>query len=322
MKKFILKLITYAICTILLIYSIQMALSFKIKNKSTNGLDNLVTTSNINAELLLMGSSRCWAHFDPHFFESAFNIKKAVNIGVDGHSELSMTYVRLLDYLSYNKPPKFIIINVDPFISANSIDQYSRMVNKNKYARYAFYINNRQWKTVDYFKFNFYEKYIPLYSIFKYQIFSDCLFGNNSSPYFQYGYEKHDNKWDTIQNPTSNTTAKKYFLKPKNIPEIKTSLQKIQTLCITHGVKLICIQTPVYKSIYNEYEFNLTKEICKDLNLDFFDLNVPYIRNDISNFYNSNHMNINGILKMNAIMLKNDTLKNILSPIKNGLNPL
>ncbi len=269
------------------------------------GHDNLEQTSNINADLVFIGSSRCWVHFDPKFFDSTFNLKSA-NIGVDGHSEISMAIVRLSNYLSRNKIPKFVIFSFDPLINAGSFVNNTNYVHKNAFARYAFFPSKKNLPIVAFFHFNNYEKYIPLYAFLKYQILSNLLFMEHNDNLTKFGYEIHNEKWDTTKIPVTDF-LKKAYSKKSDIGLISNALDNLKTLCHVNNIQLLCIQTPVYKVAYDDLSFSETKKICFNLNIPFIDANQEYIRNDISYFYNSDHLNKLGVDQLNNF-LKKDTL--------------
>jgi hypothetical protein len=311
MKVFVNRLIFFLLIFAFLIIAFQALISLKIYKKTIWGIDNLEQTANINADMVFIGSSRCWAHFDPIFFDSIYKLK-SVNIGVDGHSEISMAIVRLKDYLSRNQSPKFVILNFDPFMHAGSLRNNTNFVHKNNFARYAFLPNEKNLPIVDFFGFNLIEKYVPLYAIFKYQILSDIIFlkpENNN--WIKYGYEIHDEKWDTISNPIG-IKMKDYYFKETDVDTISKSLKLLNEICLANNSKLICIQTPVYKIIMEKYLFNETGNICRNLNIPFIDANYDSIRNNINFFYNSNHLNLKGVNKLNSIIKKDSLLNSIL----------
>ncbi|MCG7856236.1 hypothetical protein MD537_04630 [Flavihumibacter sediminis] len=313
MRLFLKYLGVFVLGTILISIILQLMICFRIEGKTLTGHDNLDLTKNINADLLFLGSSRTWAHFDPHFFDSTFHLK-SINIGVDGHSELSMAVTRLNHYLQHNTPPKAIILNVDPFISSGSITNNTNSVHKDNFARYAFIPKNEHTLIVDYFQFNTAEKYLPLYSVFKYNVLWDIVkLKPGSTPYEKFGFEMHNEQWDTINWPPSKENMKFYF-KPANIPALKTELSEINQFCKSKGIKLLCIQTPVYRVIYDSSTFNQTAQMCKEIGIPFIDTNQESIINNIQFFYNSNHLNRRGIDEMNKILANNQMLHNFLTP--------
>jgi hypothetical protein len=313
MRIFIKKILLFAGFLILLAILVQAFISILISGRSLTGHDNLEQTSNVNADLVFLGSSRCWVHFDPRYFDSSLKIK-CLNIGVDGHSEISMTIVRLKDYLSRNKPPKYAIYNFDPFITPGSETDNYNFVHKDDFARYAFLPKMKDRLVIDYFKFNVYEKYIPLYSVFKYRILETCLPAKKMNDYMLYGYERHDEQWDTIAKPVSGIAKPRYFDKDrKGIDEITVALNKLKSLCSDNNIKLICVQTPVYKIIHDDSAFANTKEICRNLNISFADMDKDFLRNNIRYFYNPNHLNVSGIAEMNRALEKDSVFISFLN---------
>lgn len=302
MKQFLKNTVRFALLLIGILFLIQLAVSFRIKGKTVTGYDTLELTSNGNADLVFMGSSRCWAHFDPQFFEDNYHLK-SVNIGMNGHSDLMASTLRLQNYLAKNKAPKFVLLNIDPFISAGSLEHNTKMVNKNDYARFAFFPKEEDQPFMDYFQFDTAERYIPLYALFKYQMFIDCVTLNKSNA-FPKGFELNDEQWDTIKYPISDIN-KKYFFKPKDMPSITYALKELNDLCVKNNIRLMAIQTPVYQISYDAVAFERPKAICQKLNIPFVDVNDESIRNKTDYFYNAIHLNKKGVQEMNK-RLKNE----------------
>ncbi|PWA03897.1 hypothetical protein [Flavobacterium psychrotolerans] len=305
MKLLFKNIILFFVFTLLVVLSIQLAISLKISGKSISGTDNLDQTSNVNADLVFLGSSRCWSHFDPRFFNQTFNIK-SVNIGVNGHNELTINIIRLKYYLSRNRPPKYVILSFDPGIDGGA-ERDKNYISKDVYSRYAFFPNQKMMPFLDYFKYNTCEKYIPLYALFKYQILRDCLFKKPLTNYEKYGFGMQEKKWDTILWPVSDKNKKNYF-KKSEIPSITNLLNELNQLCLKSNIKLLCIQTPVYKVLQDDWAFSQTKKICDSLNIPFVDANKEEIRNDMKCFYNGLHLSKTGVEQMNQFLEKDSTL--------------
>ena len=94
MKQFFKNIIGFSCLLIGLAFAVQIIIAYRIKGKTVTGYDTLELTKNMNADLVFMGSSRCWAHFDPKFFEDNYQLK-SVNIGMNGHSDLMASTLRL-----------------------------------------------------------------------------------------------------------------------------------------------------------------------------------------------------------------------------------
>jgi hypothetical protein len=309
MGKFLKNSTSFLCFVIVIIYLLQGLISFRIKNKAITGYDNWDVTTNINAEIVLLGSSRCWVHFDPHFFEKTYHLK-TVNIGMNGHSELPASILRLENYLAKNKSPKYAILSFDPSITPSSFKDNNNFVNKNNYGRFAFLPSKENSDLIDYFKFDNCEKYIPLYAMFKYQLIQDAI-TLKKSRIFKEGFELNDEQWDTLKYPIS-AVMKKHFVKTDKIYLLKEQLKKLKLLCQKNNIQLICIQTPVYKSNYDSFIFNRSSEICKSINIPFIDANSVKIRNSIDNFYNSTHLNKKGVIEMNKLLKNEKQLTAIL----------
>lgn len=309
MKQFLKNIALFSILILAIISLVQIAINFRIDGKTVTGYDTLEVTSKVDADLVFMGSSRCWAHFDPRFFEENYHLK-SVNIGMNGHSDIAASYLRLQDYLQRNKMPKFAILNIDPLLNAGSLEHNTKFVTKNDYSRFAFFPNKIELPFVNYFNYDCYERYVPLYALFKYQLFFDCITLKNSNS-FPEGFELNDEKWDTIKYPITDFN-KKYFYKSKEIPSISKALGKLNELCLKNNIKLICIQTPVYKVLYDENVFKTPKLICESLKIPFLDFNEANIRNNTNYFYNAIHLNKNGVEEINKLFRNNKELTAIL----------
>ena len=302
MKQLLKNTFLFCCVFVVLLYTLQLALSYRVKGKSILGYDTLDSTANINANLVFLGSSRCWAHFDPVFFEENYHLK-SVNIGMNGFSELVASEVRLKNYLSKNKAPKFAVLNFDPFVKVVNREAIKTFTNKNNYAHFAFMPSHENLEMVDFFRFDNCEKYIPLYAIFKYKILSDCVTLKNINE-FPKGYEANNEKWDTIKYPVT-SKAKSFYLKPKDLPKLTNGLRELNLYCKSKHIRLVCIQTPVYTSGYDAAAFAMPKEVCQKLGIPFIDTNDHSIITNINNFYNTTHLNVNGVIEMNKL-LKND----------------
>lgn len=296
MKSFFKNSVAFLLLLLGIIFLVQMAISYRIKGKTVTGYDTLEQTANVNAELVFIGSSRCWAHFDPKFFEDNYKMK-SVNIGMNGHSDLTASMLRLNHYLTKNKAPKFVLLNYDPFVTAGSLEHNTNFVNKNDYARFAFFPDKEEQPFMDYFGFDSSERYIPLYALFKYNMFVDCITMKYSNA-FPKGFELNDEKWDTVKYPISDFN-KKYFFKPKDVPSIIQTLKQLDDLCKKNSIQLICIQTPVYKSVYDAKAFEMPKTICQKLTIPFIDVGNSAIKDKTDYFYNAIHLNKEGVNEMN-----------------------
>jgi hypothetical protein len=297
MRKFIIEVTVFMLSILVISAIVQALVDIRIKGKMVRGHDNIDFVKNQDNDLVFLGSSRCWGHFDPHLFEKRLDLK-AINIGVEGHSELTMHIIRLKDYLLKNRAPRFAILNFDPFIEAGSFTQNNNFVHKNDFARYAYHCPKEDEPFVNYFRFNFAERTIPLYALLKYKLFFDCLTLTNVSNWAIYGYAKNDISWDTLANPVADARdyLKYYFdTTGSNMARIMDRLDSLNKMCQQAHIKLICVQTPVYQAIYLKPYFAKSGQICHALNIPFFETNSDSLDGNINYFYNANHLNMIGV---------------------------
>jgi hypothetical protein len=290
----------------------QVLLGWLIRDRTINGQDNLDVVRGQENGMIFLGSSRCYAQFDPVLFSQNLKLK-CLNLGSDGHSELTMHILRLLNYLEKNKAPKFVLLNFDPLVSGGSMDENTNFVNKDDFARFAYRPSADNLPIVDYFHFNFAEKYIPLYALLRYKEILYCLPPWNRSAWAMHGYDRHDELWDTISHPV-NHLLKKFYFGTDDIPSIKERLIQIDSICKSHSITLICVQTPIYQEVYDRKSFSYPGMICQDLHIPFIDLNKNEIDGDINYFYNEDHLNTQGVIKMAGQLFGDSTFLRFFSP--------
>ncbi|MBS1778720.1 MAG: hypothetical protein JST70_05305 [Bacteroidetes bacterium] len=295
MKLFLKKVFTFLLSLFLIALIIQLGISAYIKNKNIADHDTWHQIKNQYNDVIFLGSSRCYSQFDPDYFFEKSHLK-ALNLGIDGHSELSAHRLRLNYYLAYNTPPKFVILNFDPFISPDAdYRKQKSMYNKDCFARYAFLASGPNRWIADYYNFSPIERYVPLYALLKYRKLLNCFLSAKTT--YQ-PFDKHNEDWDTTKYPVNKSEVLNFYVLTKYYNDVKLSLQRIKSICDQHNIKLICVQTPVYKDIYVAREFNNSKKICQELTIPFFDCNSDPLTADPLNFYNANHMNVRGGHKM------------------------
>ncbi len=95
---------------------------------------------------------------------------------------------------------------------------------------------------------------------------------------------------------------KKYFVKPKDVNLLQKQLLTLKSICQKNNIILLCIQTTIYKSLYNKAIFDRSAKISQNVATPFIDLANDNIRNNIRNFYNSTHLNKNGVIEMNKLL--------------------
>lgn len=303
MKIFLKKIVLFLVFIFIVCCVLQLWFCARIRNKTLTGLDNLDLSGQQN-DLLFMGNSRCFDHFDPVLFERALHLK-AANLGVDGHSDLALVQLRLRQYLIKNKAPKYIILSVDPFLRAGSLDNNFNFLYKEAFARYAFLNSPVNESIMNYFKFRKIERYIPLYALLRYQMLPQCLSLSNNRTFSLNRYGRHDEPWDTslLTNNPHGMIIQYFDTTSHEAKEAKDALYDLNGFCRRANIQLIAIQTPVYQSVYQKVTFDYTKRFCADGGIPFFDLNTPVIGNNMGYFWNLVHLNTKGVHRMTQVLL-------------------
>ena len=314
MKKFLVNITIILLLSLGVAALFQAAISYRIKGKSINGKDNFHTIMNQQNDIVFLGSSRCTEHFDPHFFRDSLGIN-SVNLGVSGHGDLTMQFIKLTCYLHDNPPPKIAMLNFDPISTYGPYDvsKNENFIEKHFFARYAFWPQGDDTTIVKYFHFNTAEKYIPLFALLRYRSITECLNMWGAKSWNKYGYEPQTTNWDTVNFPTDT----RYFFTgyPKYISSadsIEAHLATFNELCKSNHIKLVCVQSTVYKNIYDNEAYSVIGKICSDLGIFFIDANDESIRSDVRNFADASHLNTTGVPKMLNIIIKNQGFLDLL----------
>lgn len=113
MKRFFLELAKIIVLTFLIAYGIQLLADFGLKNKEQTLYHDWekIVEGKVNAEVLILGSSRGFVSYDPRIIENKLGLS-TINLSINaGCFDIQQKKLQL--YLKHNKKPKYIIQNVD-----------------------------------------------------------------------------------------------------------------------------------------------------------------------------------------------------------------
>jgi hypothetical protein len=131
-------------------------------------------------------------------------------------------------------------------------------------------------------------------------LLEDCVRLNKTNN-FKEGFGQNNDRWDTIKYPVSDE-VKKFFINDNEYNALKKQLKKFNQFCQQNNIKMLCIQTPIYKILSNHKKFRQTITLCKSLNIPIIDANYTNVSMEINHFFNSNHLNKNGVVQMNKLL--------------------
>ncbi len=307
MRTFLIKLLLLSVLILVIASLSQLAITIRIKGKTTNGHDNFTAIRNQKNDLVFLGSSRCTDHFVPRIFNENLGIT-SMNLGVNGHADLPIFLLRLKYYLKYNPPPKYVVLNFDPLCVPGPLDFKGNihLNGKHFFSRYAFAAEEDNKLLTTYFNYNFAEKYVPLYAILRYKMLSSCITMADGATWLRNGYMKNDGYLDTSvldMKKIGNIDGYKEF--GQMYDSIKTQLLYFKTYCSENKINLICLQSPVFKIVHYKESFGLTGQMCKELDIRFIDANDPSLINYPVNFLDPLHLNTIGVQKFCNYLCKN-----------------
>ena len=289
MKRFLKRIILFFAIWLVISSLIDIFITYSIRHSKKNEfvIWEDIINSEINADLLFLGSSRTTHSYNPIVFDTILNTN-SYNLGM---------YAKLIDmdihcfqlYRETNNCPKIIVWD----IFHNSFD-YSGQFKDYQYVPYLF--KNQIWDFLhnEYHDFHYSDKYIPLYKYWKNRSIIQLLLTKETSNSNYYkGFIIDSSTWwssDHLNNIEDNSISCNYN---QDLVELfESTIEEMQS----EGSKIVLVYSP----------FHIDGQ-CKIKNLDRFVLFVDSIAakhnclflnylhdsicNNISFFHNTEHLN-------------------------------
>lgn len=287
---------------------IQPFIDNKLANSNLSNYKewNDILNSRINADLIIQGSSRAWVHISPHVIDSALSLN-SYNLGIDGY-DFQMQYYRFVLYLKYNKKPKYILQCVDPFTLSKREDLYMP-------EQFLPYLNIDIIKQAvkNYKGFDNRDFYLPLlkytHTATTIKLITESIFKDPAANYHKYkGFQAQNREWNSDFDVCKKNSPQGY--RQELNKETRALFEKYLDFCKKENIKVIFIYTPEYYEVQKllinrDYIINIFKNYSLKFGIPFLDYSNDSIGLDTINFYNSQHMNANGVRKFN-FKLSND----------------
>lgn len=291
---FLFLLLSISLYTLAYVVDIGLRKSRNAYFASWNDLYN----SKINADLLIMGSSRAEFHISPKILDSLL-ILNSYNLGLSAW-HFDMQYARFKMYLQHNKKPKYIIHNVDVYGFAKRADVAD-------YPQFLPYIQDTILQNVTKKhkgEFDIYQQNIPLLKYKNQQklalegIFNFAGFSNLYDTTSKYkGYRGNDFAWNK-----DFESFKKRFpkgAKYKFDKEVLRQFNEYLAFCQQENIKVILVYAPEYFEVQPYYKnkaelIKLCQESTKKYDCQFLDYSKNSLCYNRDYFYNSQHLNKQG----------------------------
>ena len=291
----------FLLCAIILSYTIDNGL--KKSNLIPYKVWNDILNSKINADLIILGSSRAYLHFSPQIIDSAFNVN-SYNLALDG-KPFRIQYYRLMLYLKHNKKPKFIIQNVDNGTLSRDLADFD--------SQFLPYLGIKEIDDAvkTYRGINWKDKYIPMYKYHgNYELIVKGFMGYMNISYTQKnseykGFLTHNKSWDSSFSNFLKINPHGWYQSIDR--DTKELFERYLELCKAENIKIIFVYTPEYYeaqklSLSRDSITNIFKNYGAMYKIPFFDYSNSSICLNKTNFYNSQHLNTTGVIKFNSLL--------------------
>lgn len=262
---------------------------------------NDIYNGDVNADLLIMGSSRAWRQVDPSILDEELGLN-SYNLGIDGY-HIPMQIGKFKVYETYNKTPNKMIYIVDHF----SFDQREDLFNKNQFLPYVkdsllqSYMKRYSGFGWEHYNIPFYQysgsKEVSFAGLAEYFNLKDF----NGTKYK--GYQSQDILWETgfdleLKNNPKGKRA-------KYLPQVIREFDQFVSSIKNEGIDMTLVYAPEYfefqkyttnrDSIVNLYEFIANKH-----QIPFIDYSDHELCDSKDYFYNPTHLNRDGAEKFTS----------------------
>jgi hypothetical protein len=269
------------------------------------GLCNRVVNGQVNAEVLVLGSSRAYVHFDPAIIARATG-KSCYNIARDGTKpEFQLAFLQM--YLRHNRPPEYLLLALD----LTSLEKVSGLPDPGLYLAFLdqseiaaeMRQQGRRWLLYTRFPFvplaqdqghvNFYHRVRERATIEAMR----GLLGRPRPEFLQAGFMPHDLEWrpDFEQFKQQHPNGVRMSIDSHAIASVRSILE----LCRRLQIKLVMVYPPEEQEsqtfCLNRAEvFRVFEQFAREFQMPFWDYSNHPLCHQREFFYNSQHLNARG----------------------------
>ncbi len=240
----------------------------------------------IDADVVIMGSSRAWVHINPIILDSILGVN-SYNLGIDG-STINRQIKKYNIFRRYNKKPKLIIQNIDHCSLGHGVGYEREQFFPyfwDKAIREEFYSSE---------PITIWEKYIPFYRYY-HNFDNETLHGMvvSTTRKLTKGYEGQERCWDG--SGYRKVQSIKFAPNDTTLAMFDDYLAKTKAECI----KVLFVYTPLYigatrkienlKEMHDKYQ-----EYADKYDIPILDYTYMDICYDTTYFYNAMHLTKTG----------------------------
>ena len=280
----------FVLCVIIFLIVFDCFISYQLR-KSDKVVRNIVWkeifTGKLQSNVVIMGSSRAWAQYNPIILDTILHIN-SYNLGIDGRG-IGSQILRYNTYKRLNVKPKLIIQNIDMM----TIDKDNAFC-REQFFPYFFDKTFRQ-EVVELENLSLADQYIPgfRYAGYFHKILSWLGVVKQENYTLTKGYHGNDLKWDGSN--LNKRTAINYSQDSTMLIKFDEYLAK----AYSENIKVIFVYAPQYigatekiKNIGGMYQ--MYDSIAQKYDIPILNYNYSPISYDTAYFYNATHLNKKG----------------------------
>jgi hypothetical protein len=294
---------------------------FKRVNTSTYGELNRMMAGRCHADILVSGSSRATAHYDPAILQQHTG-RTAYNLGQTGtHTDIQLAMLRM--YLRKNPAPRVVIQNLD----MHSFQMTDVILDTGQYIPYLAepeLYSTLQDVTPEVWKW----RHLPLYGFavedmqFTWLVGLRALIGRNPPEDSYDGFTTSDVIWnnDFERFKAKNPNGVDFRIEEKGIQ----CLESIITICQTNHIQIVLVYSPQYTEMLElvknrEQIMDQFRAIAARRQVPLWDYSDSEISKERRFFRNSQHLNRLGATafskQLAERLTQDDFLQHIFGPV-------
>lgn len=293
MKKFLIKIVIFAV----VLYGLAWGLDYAISKGLWQMEDyrfmswHEMQQGDINADIIIMGNSRGFSHFEPWTIDSICGTKSYC-LGLGGYS-ITVETLKYNYYRLYNVKPKIILQQMDYFTLRNDFAPHNH--ESEQYLPLIY--ERRMHEELQRVGYSWLDVHCPLYRYFGYQmVIKNGLLEFLGFKHYihepsRMGHHYESGPWDGTELAAMDT------MQATMSEEGKHSLEAYIQQCADEGVKVILVNSPTYigatkKTIGLDDVNAYFDSIARAYNTEYWNFTENYdLCNDTANFVVSIHMN-------------------------------
>lgn len=300
MRTFLKRLLVFLLLFGAVAVSLDMVLKEGLRRRSTGtfGVWNRVVQGRMDAEVLLLGSSRALMHFDAEAIGRRTGLR-CYTIGMDGN-QIGHQLPWLITHLKHNPAPRLLVQNVDLISLAPDTDvffpsQYPPYLNEDAVYEDLLRTDATWWK----------DRWIPLYSFARFGygyagIAVKGLLGLEDTlrDPLTLGFQRQDLPWDGTFDRFK--AAHPQGVRRANTAEARLTLATLIRTAQHAGSRVVLVYTPELAEMQRlthdrEGLIDTIRGIADEAGVPFWDFSGADICQDRRWFYNSQHLNGAGV---------------------------